>query len=76
VRKTHRAIVVEEGWPQSGVASEIMAVISEGAFDDLDAPVVRVTGAELPMPYASHLEALCLPQLPDIEAATRALVGK
>lgn len=44
VRKTHKALVVEEGWPQSGVASEIITVLQEEAFDDLDAPVVRVTG--------------------------------
>uniref|UniRef100_A0A7R9VDY4 Pyruvate dehydrogenase E1 component subunit beta n=1 Tax=Chlamydomonas euryale TaxID=1486919 RepID=A0A7R9VDY4_9CHLO len=75
VKKTHRAIVVEEGWPQSGVASEIMSLIMEDAFDELDAPVVRVTGAEIPMPYASNLEQLALPQLHDIEAATKKLAG-
>jgi pyruvate dehydrogenase E1 component beta subunit len=76
VKKTHRAVVVEEGWPQSGVASEIITVIQELAFDDLDAPVVRVAGAEIPMPYATNLEVQALPQIEDISIAVKKLLGK
>mmetsp|Transcript_5482 Transcript_5482/g.12137 ORF Transcript_5482/g.12137 Transcript_5482/m.12137 type:complete len:368 (-) Transcript_5482:1146-2249(-) len=76
VRKTHRVVAVEEGWPQSGVMSEVATIIMEDAFDDLDAPVVRVTGAEVPMPYAANLEALSLPQIEDIIKAVKKLVGK
>ncbi|GAX78866.1 hypothetical protein CEUSTIGMA_g6305.t1 [Chlamydomonas eustigma] len=76
VRKTHRAMFVEEGWPQCGVGSEIVTVIQEHAFDELDAPVVRVTGAEIPMPYAANLEIQALPQIDDIITAARKLAKK
>lgn len=76
VKKTHRAVVVEEGWPQSGVASEIITIIQELAFDELDAPVVRVAGAEIPMPYATNLEVQALPQIEDIIIAVKKLLGK
>lgn len=66
IRKTHRVISVEEGWPQHGIGSEIVSVAIEECFDELDAAPERVTGAELPLPYASNLEALCLPQVPNI----------
>lgn len=75
-RKTHRVLAVEEGWPQSGVMSEISAMITEEAFDDLDAPVMRVTGAEIPMPYAGHLESSVLPQIEDIVAAVKKMLNK
>jgi len=60
-RKTGRCVTVEEGWPQSGVGAEIIAKIMEGAFDYLDAPVVRICGKDVPMPYAANLEKLALP---------------
>jgi pyruvate dehydrogenase E1 component beta subunit len=73
VRKTNRCVTVEEGWPQSGIGAEIMAAIMEGAFDDLDAPVVRVTGKDVPMPYAANLEKLALPTVGDVVAAAKAV---
>ncbi len=76
VKKTHRAMFVEEGWPQCGVGSEVSAVIMEHAFDDLDAPVVRVAGAEIPMPYATNLEVQALPQVEDILIAVRKMFNK
>jgi pyruvate dehydrogenase E1 component beta subunit len=75
VKKTNRLVTVEEGWPQSGVGSEIAALIMESeAFDHLDAPVERICGRDVPLPYASNLEAACLPQ-PDnvINAVKRTL---
>ena len=65
-RKTNRVVVVEEGWPQAGVGAEISAVVNEDAFDYLDAPVERITGVDIPMPYAANLEKLALPQVSDI----------
>ena len=73
VRKTNRCVTVEEGWSQSGVGAEIMARVMEGAFDDLDAPVVRVTGKDVPMPYAANLEKLALPTVDDVIAAAKAV---
>ena len=66
VNKTARIVSVEEGWPASGIGAEISAVIMEEAFDALDAPMVRVTGADVPMPYAENLERLALPTLEDV----------
>ena len=66
VRKTHRLISVEEGWPVAGIGSEIAAIAMEELFDELDAPVVRVTGKDVPMPYAANLEKLALPTVDDI----------
>ena len=66
VRKTNRLVTLEEGWPACGIGSEIAAVIMEHAFDDLDAPVVRVAGAAVPMPYAANLEKLALPTIDHI----------
>lgn len=71
-----RCVAVEEGWPQSGVASEISAVCMELAFDDLDAPVERVTGVEVPMPYAASLEAAALPTVDDIVRTAKKVCGK
>jgi len=65
-RKTNRVVVVEEGWPQAGVGAEISAMVNEDAFDYLDAPVERITGVDIPMPYAANLEKLALPQVSDI----------
>jgi pyruvate/2-oxoglutarate/acetoin dehydrogenase E1 component len=61
VKKTNRAVIVEEGWPQYGVGAQFVDVIQHGAFDYLDAPILRVTGADVPMPYAKNLEHLALP---------------
>lgn len=72
VKKTNRLITAEEGWPQSGIGAEITAQIMESeAFDYLDAPVVRVHGADIPMPYASNLEQLALPHTENIVDAIR-----
>lgn len=70
--KTGRVVTVEEGWPQHGIGSEICAVLMESsAFDYLDAPVERITGADVPMPYATNLERAALPQVPDIVAVVK-----
>jgi pyruvate dehydrogenase E1 component beta subunit len=71
VRRTHRAVVVQEQWRPFGAAAEIAATITEGAFDLLDAPVERVTGADVPMPYARNLELLALPGAGDVVHAAR-----
>jgi len=73
VKKTGRCITVDEGWPQSGVGAEIAAQIMDQAFDYLDAPVKRVTGRDVPMPYAANLEKLALPSVADVIAAARAV---
>jgi len=66
ISKTHRVVTVEEGWPQSGVGSEIAAVLMEHAFDQLDAPLVRITGADVPVPYAKNIETLSMVQVHNI----------
>jgi pyruvate dehydrogenase E1 component beta subunit len=73
VAKTNRAVVVEEGWRFAGIGAEISARIMERAFDDLDAPVARVTGKDVPMPYAANLETLALPSVAEIVEAARAV---
>jgi len=73
VMKTGRCVTVEEGWPQSGVGAEIAAQIMDKAFDYLDAPVKRVTGKDVPMPYAANLEKLALPSIADVIEAVRAV---
>jgi pyruvate dehydrogenase E1 component beta subunit len=73
VHKTNRCVVVEEGWPQSGVSAEISARIMENAFDHLDAPVARVTGKDVPMPYAANLEKLALPSVAEVVDAVKAV---
>ena len=70
VKKTNRVVTCEEGFPFSGIGAEISALITEKAFDWLDAPVVRVTGKDVPMPYAANLEKLALPQVDDIISAS------
>jgi pyruvate dehydrogenase E1 component beta subunit len=72
VQKTGRCVVVEEGWQQSGIAAEISARITERAFDYLDAPVGRVSGKDVPMPYAANLEKLALPSVADVVEAAKA----
>jgi pyruvate dehydrogenase E1 component beta subunit len=74
VMKTGRCVVVEEGWPQSGVGSEIATRVMERAFDYLDAPVARVSGKDVPMPYAANLEKLALPTVGDVVAAVNAVL--
>jgi pyruvate dehydrogenase E1 component subunit beta len=73
VKKTGRCITVEEGWPQSGVGAEIMAKIMEDAFDYLDAPVMRICGKDVPMPYAANLEKLALPNVNEVVQAAKAV---
>ncbi|USX56622.1 alpha-ketoacid dehydrogenase subunit beta [Lentzea sp. HUAS12] len=74
VRKTHRAVVVDEGWRSGSLSAEIAARIGEEALYDLDAPVRRVCSAEVPIPYARHLEEAALPQTASIAAAAREVV--
>ena len=76
VRKTHRIVNLEEGWPQSGIGSEIMSIAIEDCFDELDAPPERITGVEVPMPYEASLEAACLPQIDDVVRVVKKVVGK
>ena len=71
VKKTNRLVSVEEGWAYAGMGSEIAAQMMEVCFDDLDAPVLRVAGADVPMPYAANLEKLALPQIDDIITAAK-----
>ena len=73
VRKTGRLVTVEEGWPQGGIGAELAARVMEQAFDYLDAPVTRVTGKDVPMPYAANLEKLALPSVDEVIAAVNAV---
>jgi len=73
IKKTNRCVTVEEGWPQHGVGAEISATIMEKAFDYLDAPVLRVTGKDVPMPYAANLEKLALPTVQDVIDAVKSV---
>jgi len=73
VRKTNRCVIVEEGWPHGGVGANLAALIQEQAFDYLDAPIQRVTGADLPMPYSKPLEQIAFPHEEQIVNAVRAL---
>ncbi|MBX7200448.1 MAG: pyruvate dehydrogenase complex E1 component subunit beta [Rhodospirillaceae bacterium] len=73
VQKTNRLVTCEEGWAFSGIGSEIAALIMEQAFDHLDAPVARVAGKDVPMPYAANLETLALPQVADIVEAAKSV---
>jgi pyruvate dehydrogenase E1 component beta subunit len=72
VRKTNRCVIVEEGWPHGGVGANLAALIQEQAFDDLDAPIGRVTGADLPMPYSKPLEQIAFPHEPQVVEAVLA----
>ena len=76
VRRTHRALIVDEGWRSGGISAEISARIMEQAFYDLDCPVGRVCTAEVPLPYCKHLEDAALPQAATIATALRTMVGK
>ena len=76
VRRTHRAVIVDEGWRTGSLSAEITTRLVEQCFFDLDAPVERVCSAEVPMPYAKHLEEAALPQLATIVAAARRMVSR
>ena len=75
VTRTHRAVVVDEGWRSGSLSAEVSARITEQAFFDLDAPVARVCSAEVPIPYAKHMELAALPSVERIVAAAKATVG-
>ena len=75
VRKTNRCVIVEEGWPHGGVGANLAALISEQAFDDLDAPVRRVTGADVPMPYSKPLEDIAYPHEAQVVHAALTTAG-
>ena len=74
VKKTNRIVTVEEGWPICGIASEIATQVMEQAFDYLDAPPARVTGKDVPMPYAANLEKLALPSVDEVIAVAKAVL--
>ena len=76
LKKTNRLVTVEEGWPFAGIGSEIAALAMEHGFDDLDAPILRVCAADVPLPYAANLEALALPQTEEITEAARKVCYK
>jgi pyruvate dehydrogenase E1 component beta subunit len=76
VRHTNRCVVVEEGWPHGGVGANLAALITEQGFDDLDAPVQRVTGADVPMPYSKPLEDIAYPHEPQIVQAVLEVLGQ
>lgn len=76
VSRTHRAVVVDEGWRSGGIGAEISARIMEQAFWELDAPVARVATAEVPLPYPKHLEDAALPSVPAIVGAAKELLGR
>ena len=73
VRKTHRVVTIEEGWPYGGIGAELAYRIQHDLFDQLDAPVTRVTSLDVPMPYAENLEAAALPSVADVVAAISAV---
>lgn len=75
VRRTSRAVVVDEGWPECGIAAGVAARLYEACFDWLDAPIVRVNSADVPMPYARNLEQAAIPQAGDVVAAVHAALG-
>ncbi|MCA9968422.1 MAG: alpha-ketoacid dehydrogenase subunit beta, partial [Anaerolineales bacterium] len=74
IAKTHRAVIVDEGWRSGSISAEIMARIVEQAFYELDAPIARVCTEEVPLPYAKHLEEAALPQPEKIVTAVKSLL--
>jgi len=76
ISKTHRTVLVDEAWRTGSFAAEISAQIMENAFDDLDAPVARVCSAEVPMPYAKHLETAALPKVEEIVSAAQEMISR
>ena len=75
IEKTHRVVIADEGWRSGGISAELAARIAESLFFELDAPIARVCSAEVPIPYAKHLEEAALPQAGTIAAAVRSVVG-
>ena len=75
IAKTHRAVVIDEAWRTGSFSAEVSAQISENAFDDLDAPVTRVCSAEVPIPYAKHLEEAALPKVSEIVGAAQGMIS-
>lgn len=75
VAQTHRVVIVDEGWKTGGLSAEVAAIIAEEAIWDLDAPIERVCSAEVPIPYARHMEEAALPQVPGIVDAAKRLMG-
>jgi pyruvate dehydrogenase E1 component beta subunit len=73
VKKTNRVVTVEQGWPICSIGSELAAQVVDRAFDYLDAPPTKVTGKDVPMPYAANLEKLALPTVDDVIAAAKAV---
>jgi pyruvate dehydrogenase E1 component beta subunit len=71
LKRTTRMVVVEEGWPECSISAELQAIAMEEGFDDLDAPVLRVTNADVPLPYAANLEKLALIKVADVVAAAK-----
>jgi pyruvate dehydrogenase E1 component beta subunit len=76
VRKTHRCVVVHEGWPYGGVGAEVSDRVQRLAFDFLDAPILRVTTLDVPMPYSAKLEQECMPQPARVVAAVKSIVSR
>jgi pyruvate dehydrogenase E1 component beta subunit len=76
VCRTHRAVIVDEGWRSGSLAAEVSARIMEQAFYELDAPVARVCSAEVPMPYPKHLEQAALPQADTVVSEVRRMMGQ
>jgi pyruvate dehydrogenase E1 component beta subunit/2-oxoisovalerate dehydrogenase E1 component len=76
VAKTRRMLIVDEGWKSGGLSAELMARVMESAFYELDAPVARVCGAEVPIPYPKHLEDAAIPQVPDIVSAALEVMNR
>jgi len=76
VAKTHRAVVIDEGWKSVGLSAELLARLMEKSFYDLDAPVARVCSHEVPIPYAKHMEEAAIPQVPQIVQAARGVMGR
>jgi len=76
VHKTHRLVALEEGWPVCGIGSEVVAHVTDHAFDDLDAPPIRVTGLDVPLSYAANHEAMSLPSVSQVIQALRQVVGR
>jgi len=74
--KTNRLVIAEEGWPVCSVGSEVIAICMEDGFDDLDAPVIRVTNEDVPMPYAANLEKAALVNPAKIAAGVRKVLGR
>jgi pyruvate dehydrogenase E1 component beta subunit len=76
VRSTHRAVIIDEGWKTGGISAEIAALIAEEAIWELDAPIERICTAEVPIPYARHMEQAALPQVDEIVAGAKRLLGR